>query len=607
MDEIANVENQPHIQLQKSEIESVPQTGITHENISLASDKEHITKLEGQVQYLQANVGEMNNKLSMVYNLLTSEKRPKAGNSWVFSVLDGLLKDSLHLHIQDNIREQRDRNYTTKFYGYRTRPNVKNIEILQSIYVDFVHPCLLRAHREGELEEVPSFLQTVDIGHPIPTRRKSKRALPISYKFVSRQVKESFLKHIDSVVQEFNASRGAHISYGRDLTSVNKACISRLKSDPAVNEVWMVGTCIKYNLKTQPSKTYRVENPLATDRVAMRIPQTGPHWYVPYSGNHGQRFNHEEDVEGEEGFNNEEFFDAQEVQGEEVGVKRRGEKEKGAEGGVTRRGEKEKGAEGGVARRGEKEKGTEVTDRGEEGSSEQEGEGKEMEEKEEAGEVRGEKEKHPQEVHLDSRDEWDQNMTWAKWVKGKGVEGANAKIKSPIAEKRRGGAEGAAANGKPNPTINSKEKGRGARAVGPTPPLGHFNTRLGRAEGAAANGRPNPTINSKENGRGAGAMGSAPPYNYSRREPLWRGTTPTPPRFQRQQQQPLQHHYQQQQHHYYNDFEQQQWLPLQGWQQLQQQQHYQPGEQHYGHYGHFGHWNDNNYNNNNYNNHHTFY
>ena len=154
------------------------------------------------------------------------------------------------------------------------------------------------------------------------------------------------MNHIDQVVHEFNDSRGAHVSYGRDLTAVNKACIARLKADPEVNEVWMVGTCIKYNLKAKrvganPSKTFRVENPLATDRVAMRISQDGPHWYTPYSGNHGQTFRHEEDVEVEERSTMRNFMmlpntrrqrgqrgQREKQQGEEKRRRRRGKREK---------------------------------------------------------------------------------------------------------------------------------------------------------------------------------------------------------------------------------------------------------------------------------------
>ena len=183
-------------------------------------------------------------------------------------------------------------------------------------------------------------------------------------------------------------------------------------------------------------------------------------------------------------------------------------------------------------------------------------------------------------------------------MKGKGMELANDKAKSPSSNKRRVGAEGAAANGKPNPTINSKEKGRGARALGPAPP--HSNKRLGRAEGAAASGRPYPDINSKEKGRGARAVGSTPPHSNSNNSfgngKKWWGDTPTPPRFLGQHQQQQQHHqhqqqHQHQQHNYY--IHQQQLLPHGGWQQQQYQQPWQQQQQHHpGHYSNFGHWTD---------------
>ena len=183
------------------------------------------------------------------------------------STLAVVNSEILESQIEINKQEQRQRNYSIKISGFW----VESGSVGNTVYQKLILPTLKRAYDlKNPKEELPSYIQTCDIAHVLPT--KPGRIPTIQFKFVTRKIREDFLKHKKAFLLEYNNTNSTSVEIKNDYTALNKACMSKLFENESVESFWMSGTTIKFTYKNDTSKIMEVKNPLEDDPGKMIIP-----------------------------------------------------------------------------------------------------------------------------------------------------------------------------------------------------------------------------------------------------------------------------------------------------------------------------------------------
>lgn len=220
------------------------------------------------------------------------------------SEIDDLKSEMLFLFIKNNMYEQRLRNYSTRFYNLDTR-GLNNMEILFQVYEQFIYPTYEMAKADGLLGQIPPFLATLDVGHPLPTRGEGLKP-PITFRFISRVLKDIFVKYSKTALSYFNKSNGLRgtnkVTCGRDLTEHNRSTLSRLYDHPDVYRGWLQGHFIKFKKYKKDSsepddKIYTVKNPFGISLQQMIVDVPQPRWCILYRSKRDRHDAREEEEE----------------------------------------------------------------------------------------------------------------------------------------------------------------------------------------------------------------------------------------------------------------------------------------------------------------------
>ena len=206
--------------------------------------------------------------------------------------------------MKQNTYEQRMRNYSSRFYNLDSR-NMSNMQILRFIYNHFIHPAFELARHEKMIQNIPSFLSTLDVGHPLPTREEGSQKPPITFRFTSRTLKDVFVKYSKTVLNYYNKQnhlRGKNrISTGRDLTEANRSTMARLHDTPSISTCWLSGHLIKFKKfgpdnETPELKAHTVKNPFGHNIDQMLCDVHEPTWIKSYRSKKERRYDYEEEA-----------------------------------------------------------------------------------------------------------------------------------------------------------------------------------------------------------------------------------------------------------------------------------------------------------------------
>ena len=205
------------------------------------------------------------------------------------------IQDRVHLaELRDNVTEQRDRNYACRFVNFWIPEDIQGQDKDQRaacfwLYQKFIKPAFIEAQKvHGDMvSRIPAFLDIWDAGHQVPVKNHpDNEPFPFIFKFSTRGYLDMFLEFATSVVRLYNEANGEVISIRKDLTAVNRTCMSRLHSftgdgeEAQVQDYWITGTTIKFTYKEKdgvrskaPPKVYQVNNPFAlTPREMAKFP-----------------------------------------------------------------------------------------------------------------------------------------------------------------------------------------------------------------------------------------------------------------------------------------------------------------------------------------------
>ena len=227
------------------------------------------------------------------------------------SEIHDLKSELLYLFIKNNMYEQRLRNYSTRFYNLKTG-GMANMDILFFVYQQFILPAYEMARADRCMEQIPPFLATLDVGHPLPTRGEGL-CPPITFRFTTRTLKDIFVKYSKTSLGYFNKSNGlrgnSKVTCGRDLTEHNRSTLARLYDHPEVFRGWLAGHTIKYKkFKTgtelPDDKIYTVKNPFGVSLQQMSCEVPAPRWCILYRSKNPRKVEIEEEEGGEQGLNN---------------------------------------------------------------------------------------------------------------------------------------------------------------------------------------------------------------------------------------------------------------------------------------------------------------
>ena len=175
----------------------------------------------------------------------------------------------LAAEIRDNIREQRDRNYAVRFFNFKSRYTDQR-ELCFELYTEFIKPAfkVAQQHIPHIVDTIPRFLDVWDAGHEVPVRGQDNGdPLPCIFKFATRGYLSIFLDYGVPEIEKFNKKRKTDVYIKKDLTAINKSCMSSLHDK--VDSFWITGTNVKYTTYDEPEKTVVVTNPLGADFVQM--------------------------------------------------------------------------------------------------------------------------------------------------------------------------------------------------------------------------------------------------------------------------------------------------------------------------------------------------
>ena len=197
---------------------------------------------------------------------------------------NNILNTELHAaNIKLNTVEQRDRNYSARFYGFRPHGKSRNqsnnnIHTLVSVYNTFIVPAFECAIEAGLIDHTPHFLVVCDIGHPLPSRTKG--CPPIQFRFTTRLFREIFFLFATDVIETFNRKHRAFVSAGRDLSEANRHVMSLLNDEANMEKYWLAGTDVRYKKKDQPPR--RVTNPYGNKIEELHLTPKGLHFFNPH-------------------------------------------------------------------------------------------------------------------------------------------------------------------------------------------------------------------------------------------------------------------------------------------------------------------------------------
>ena len=227
------------------------------------------------------------------------------------SDIHDLKSDLLYLFIKNNMYEQRLRNYSTRFYNLKTA-GMANMDILFSVYQQFILPAYELARADRCMDQIPPFLATLDVGHPLPTRGEGL-CPPITFRFTTRTLKDIFVKYAKTSLGYYNKSNGLRgnnkVTCGRDLTEHNRSTLSRLYDHPEVFRGWLAGHTIKYKkfkkgTEIPDDRIYTVKNPFGVSLQQMGCEVPAPRWCTLYRSKNPRKGEIDEEEGGEQGLNN---------------------------------------------------------------------------------------------------------------------------------------------------------------------------------------------------------------------------------------------------------------------------------------------------------------
>ena len=241
------------------------------------------------------------------------------------SDIHDLKSDLLYLFIKNNMYEQRLRNYSTRFYNLKTA-GMANMDILFSVYQQFILPAYELARADRCMDQIPPFLATLDVGHPLPTRGEGL-CPPITFRFTTRTLKDIFVKYAKTSLGYYNKSNGLRgnnkVTCGRDLTEPNRSTLSRLYDHPEVFRGWLAGHTIKYKkfkkgTQIPDDRIYTVKNPFGVSLQQMGCEVPAPRWCTLYRSKNPRKGEIDEEEGGEQRDNNQTYnpFRVLDIEGE---------------------------------------------------------------------------------------------------------------------------------------------------------------------------------------------------------------------------------------------------------------------------------------------------
>ena len=270
---------------------------------SKASEQlEKLDKIEKNLEAVRARGTENQEKIEALQNTLeTIRDSIKKSNEALHTRMDDMIEHydyrmekleklaTLSI-LQNNGRERRDRCFSIKVHQYAdySRQDQGPIQI-KHIFERILKPCLMDAHRKGEIDEVPEFwYNCVEYGHQLGSNREGPSA-PQNYiiRLRSRYYLNAILRNKCKYLEELNnQNKSLNKSYadavqqgkffpcriGNDTTQLDRDVLSWLCTHPEVNRAYVRGQKLVFSLKIRPQFFFQVLNPFGRTLKELTTP-----------------------------------------------------------------------------------------------------------------------------------------------------------------------------------------------------------------------------------------------------------------------------------------------------------------------------------------------
>lgn len=177
------------------------------------------------------------------------------------------------LKIQNNVREQRDRDKGLRLFNLKVPESVKKspVSLANHLYKEVLQDMMLEAEKDGLIEKIPCPLEIIEYTHVLPNNVKPRapsQSPPepvIIMKLSSRSWKSIIYKYKRTSLSKYNTAHSCNVHILDDMTKINLKCLSRLKDmKNDVKSAFMLGGKIRFELFSKPETLLMVHDPFAT-------------------------------------------------------------------------------------------------------------------------------------------------------------------------------------------------------------------------------------------------------------------------------------------------------------------------------------------------------
>ena len=147
--------------------------------------------------------------------------------------------------------EQHQRGHNIRIFGLALPSEDSNdpLSVSQHVYSLALKPILEIACEKKSLPSIPSFLETIDISHTLPSRDNTNP--PIIVRLRSKLLRLVIMRHKKSFFTNNNAP---NFSITDDLTRLNAMLLKQTRERSDVSSAWSLNGKIKYKVKSDPVK-----------------------------------------------------------------------------------------------------------------------------------------------------------------------------------------------------------------------------------------------------------------------------------------------------------------------------------------------------------------
>jgi len=223
----------------------------------LAVQSEQLTSLEKGVKKVDGIESEIKNLKTLVISLTEENKELRTAIKQKDEQLNQMQVAVCSLEEKLNSLEQHHRGWSARVHNIplSSAEEANPSAVIEKVYNLALLPILEGAARAGELQDIPSADEVLEVAHVLPGKQGHPK--PVIMRFYNRNLRNLVFKHKRDSAPRAQAGRGGggQERQGKllyplydDLTRINYAKMKAIGNDERVQACWTVGGQIRFKL-----------------------------------------------------------------------------------------------------------------------------------------------------------------------------------------------------------------------------------------------------------------------------------------------------------------------------------------------------------------------